>query len=49
MKKRIFGTVFLLCTLVLLCVLPAAAADFTGYTAIGTPEELLALMGNPGA
>ena len=33
----------------LLCALPTAAADFTGYTAIETPEEMLALMGNPGA
>lgn len=49
MKKRIFGTVFLLCLVALLCVLPALATDFADYTAIGTADELLALMSNSGA
>ena len=49
MKKRIFGMAFLLCLLALLFVLPSMATDFVGYTAIGMPEELLALMKNPDA
>ncbi len=49
MRKRVLGTAVLLCMLMLVFVLTVGATDFTGYTAIGTPDELLALMANSDA
>ncbi len=46
MRKRCLGTVLILCLIALICTPIAfasesASTDFSGYTAIGTPDELL--------